>query len=186
MPGERGAAGIAGPKGDRVSEGSWRCPELCQVSARLTPPLSRPAGRRRREGPRGSPRKGRSTRKWDGEAAGAGWLARGARGGLILICLSSVGSDRSHRSPRPCWPQRREGESLDSPSAPPDQGRCHPHPPNSPSFLSQGESGPPGPSGAAGARGAPVSAIPPSPPGATAGLAPPSPSPFNSHLCPAG
>lgn len=42
MPGERGAAGIAGPKGDRVSDGCQRCPERCQVLAGLMAPLSWP------------------------------------------------------------------------------------------------------------------------------------------------
>jgi len=189
MPGERGAAGIAGPKGDRVSDGSRRCPERRQVSARLTLPPSPPPGRHRREGSRGSPRKGRRTRKWDGDTAGAGRLAGGARGGLVLICVSSVGSDGSHRSPRPRWPQRREGESPGSPSAAPARGRCRPLLPNSPSFLFQGESGPPGPSGAAGARGAPVSAIAPQPPGCWRchpwPRSPRSPQ-FNPHLSPAG
>lgn len=163
MPGERGAAGIAGPKGDRVSDGCRRCPERPRGSARLTPPPSRPAGRRRREGSRGSPRQGRRPREWAGAAGGAGWPARG---GLVLIRVSSVGSDRSHRSPWPRRSQWREGErALGSPSAAPNPGwvggRCHPSPPQLSCFLLQGESGPPGPSGAAGARGAPVSATQP-------------------------
>lgn len=137
MPGERGAAGIAGPKGDRVSDGDigvTGCQQCHQGSAGLTLALSRPAGRRRREGTRGCPRKGRSSREWDGDRAeGAVKDTRGGQPEMVMVASKG----------RPLWPSRGA-----------HGGHAGPLPVASLSHLSpQGLTGPIGPPGPAGPNG---------------------------------
>lgn len=111
--------------------GVTECHQGHHGSAGLTLALSCPTGRRRREGTRGSPRKGRSSCEWDGDGAGGGgrtgtlvmasqgcpsWSAWDTPGGLILV-VAGEGC--------PWWPPRAPPGGLTVPSVPTGSDRSH-------------------------------------------------------------